>query len=105
MIPRHENGEIHVEALVKEAADLCVVNHGTGTICFDHITERLQEVQILVRNLEKTLEREIIMNAQYAKGVSQVMQALDEFFDTVASALPPEMVAKWKEQVDRLVLR
>lgn len=52
MIPKHDNGRMHVGALFKEAADHCTDECGTGTVCFTHMTERLREVADKIEALE-----------------------------------------------------
>lgn len=57
MIPQHQGGRLHVGVLFQEASDRCTDQCGTGTVCFDHMTERLKEVADKMQAMELDISK------------------------------------------------
>jgi hypothetical protein len=82
MLTRHDGGRLHMGVLFKEASDLCTDACGTGTVCFRHMTARLQEVADLVRALELQVQAE----HNHAVHNKEVADALLKDFEKASNA-------------------
>lgn len=56
MLHRHRDGRIHLGVLFQEASTQCTDDCGTGTVCFEHMVKRLQELASYIADLEKKIK-------------------------------------------------